>query len=161
MGGVTRRVPGLRLALLEGGVHWAVGLLGATISPYLFFWQASGEIEERRGVQSITKTGLDIAIGMTWSNVVAFFIIVTTGAVLYTHHVDIATAADAAKALEPLAGPYAKYLFALGIMGAGLLAIPVLAASTAYAVAGHLGWRRSLARSASTTCAPGSGKPAC
>ncbi len=130
--------------------YWlgAVGLLGTTITPYLFFWQTSGEIEERRGVQSMTRTGLDITIGMIWSSVVAFFIIVTTGAVLYTHQASISTAADAAKALEPLAGPYAKYLFAAGIIGAGLLAVPVLAASTAYSVAGLLGWRRSLAREA-------------
>jgi len=126
----------------------AVGLLGTTITPYLFFWQASEEIEGRRGVQSISRTNLDIAVGMVWSSVIAFFIIVTTGAVLYPHHTDIKSAADAAKALEPLAGPYAKYLFALGIIGSGLLAIPVIAASTAYPVAGLLGWRRSLGRDA-------------
>jgi Mn2+/Fe2+ NRAMP family transporter len=121
--------------------YWlgAVGLLGTTITPYLFFWQSSGEIEERRGVQSINRTNLDIAVGMVWSSVIA---------VLYTHHIDITSAADAAKALEPLAGSYAKYLFALGIIGAGLLAIPVLAASTAYSVGGLLGWRRSLTREA-------------
>ena len=126
----------------------AVGLLGTTITPYLFFWQASEEIEGRRGVQSISRTNLDIAVGMVWSSVIAFFIIVTTGAVLYTHHTNIQTAADAAQALEPLAGPYAKYLFALGIIGSGFLAIPVIAASTAYPVAGLLRWRRSLGRDA-------------
>lgn len=124
----------------------AVGLLGTTITPYLFFWQASGEVEERRGVQSLGRTRLDIAAGMIWSNVTAFFIIVVTGTLLYTHHTPIATAADAAKALGPVAGPYAKYLFAVGIIGAGFLAIPVLAASTAYSTAGIFGWRRSLAR---------------
>jgi Mn2+/Fe2+ NRAMP family transporter len=126
----------------------AVGLLGTTITPYLFFWQASGEIEERRGVQRMGRTGLDIAVGIVWSNIIAFFILVTTGAVLFTHHASIQTAADAAKALEPLVGPYAKDLFAAGIIGAGLVAIPVLAASTAYSVAGLVGWRRSLNRSA-------------
>jgi Mn2+/Fe2+ NRAMP family transporter len=124
----------------------AVGLLGTTITPYLFFWQASGEVEERRGVQGITHSQLDVVIGMVWSNVTAFFIITATGAVLFTHHVPIATAADAARALEPFAGPYAKILFAIGIIGAGLLAVPVLAASTAYGVAGLMGWRRGLGR---------------
>ncbi|GAC1447971.1 MAG: divalent metal cation transporter [Ktedonobacterales bacterium] len=124
----------------------AVGLLGTTITPYLFFWQASGEIEEKRGVQSIGRTQLDISIGMIWSNISAFFIIVVTGTLLFAHHKSIQTAADAAAALEPFAGPYAKYLFAIGILGAGLLAIPVLAASTAYSVGGLFGWRRSLTR---------------
>ena len=124
----------------------AVGLLGTTITPYLFFWQTSGEVEERRGVQSMVRSRLDIAAGMIWSNVTAFFIIVVTGTLLYTRHTPIATAADAAKALGPVAGPYAKYLFAVGIIGAGFLAIPVLAASTAYSVAGTFGWRRSLTR---------------
>lgn len=124
----------------------AVGLLGTTITPYLFFWQTSGEIEERRGVQGITRSNLDIAAGMIWSNVTAFFIVVVCGAVLYTHGTDIHTAADAARGLEPLVGSSAKYLFSIGILGAGLLAIPVLAASTAYSVGGLFGWRRSLTR---------------
>lgn len=124
----------------------AVGLLGTTITPYLFFWQSSGEIEERRGVQGITRSNLDISAGMIWSNITAFFILVVTGAVLYTHHSSITTAADAARALEPFVGSSAKYLFSVGIIGAGFLAIPVLAASTAYAVGGLFGWRRSLTR---------------
>ena len=124
----------------------AVGLLGTTITPYLFFWQTSGEIEEKRGVQGITGANLDIVAGMVWSNVTAFFILVVTGAVLFTHQKSITTAADAAQALEPFVGPAAKYLFAVGIIGAGLLAIPVLAASTAYSVGGLFGWRRSLTR---------------
>jgi Mn2+/Fe2+ NRAMP family transporter len=130
--------------------YWlgAVGLLGTTITPYLFFWQTSGEVEERRGVQSMSRTNLDIAVGMVWSSVIAFFIMVTTGTVLFAHHLSMTSAADAATALEPVAGPYARYLFAVGIIGAGLLAIPILAASTAYSVAGLLGWRRSLSRDA-------------
>ncbi len=124
----------------------AVGLLGTTITPYLFFWQTSGEVEEKRGVQSITRTDLDVAAGMVWSNVTAFFIIVATGSTLYVHHVTIQTAADAARALQPFAGRYDQYLFSIGILGAGLLAIPVLAASTAYSVGGLFGWRRSLTR---------------
>lgn len=126
----------------------AVGMLGTTITPYLFFWQTSGEVEERRGVQSISRSNLDIAIGMVWSNVTAFFIIVSTGAVLYTHHAAVHTAADAARALEPFAGRYATVLFAVGIIGAGLLAIPILAASAAFGITGLTGWRRGLGRNA-------------
>ena len=126
----------------------AVGLLGTTITPYLFFWQASGEVEERRGVQGISRRNADVSAGMVWSNVTAFFVIVATGAVLYSHHSTIKTAADAARALEPFAGPYATVLFAVGIIGAGLLAIPVLAASAAFGVAGLAGWRRGLGRHA-------------
>ena len=124
----------------------AVAMLGTTISPYLLFWQASGEIEEKRGVQHLARTNVDITVGMIWSNVTAFFIIVATGAVLFTHHVEIRTAADAARALEPIVGKYATVIFAIGIIGAGLLAIPVLAASSAYGIAGLAGWRRGLGR---------------
>ncbi|HET7339341.1 MAG TPA: divalent metal cation transporter [Candidatus Dormibacteraeota bacterium] len=126
----------------------AVAMLGTTITPYLFFWQSSGEVEEKRGVQRLTRTNLDIGIGMVWSNLTAFFIIVATGAVLYTRHAQVRTAADAAHALEPFAGHYASALFAVGIIGAGLIAIPVLAASSAYGVAGLAGWRRGLGRPA-------------
>jgi Mn2+/Fe2+ NRAMP family transporter len=124
----------------------AVALLGTTITPYLFFWQASGEVEERRGVQSLSRTNLDISMGMVWSNLIAFFIIVSTGAVLFSHHAEIKTAADAAKALEPFAGRYATILFSVGVLGAGLLAIPILASAAAFGVAGLAGWRRGLGR---------------
>jgi Mn2+/Fe2+ NRAMP family transporter len=124
----------------------AVGMLGTTITPYLFFWQTSGEVEERRGVQRLSDTNVDIAAGMVWSNITAFFIIVATGAVLYADHAQVHTAADAARALEPFAGPYATLLFSVGIIGAGLLAIPVLASSAAFGVAGLAGWRRGLRR---------------
>src|SRR5438477_5171201 len=126
----------------------SVALLGTTITPYLFFWQAAGEVEEKRGVQGMTQRNIDITAGMIWSNVTAFFIIVSTGTVLYAHHASIRTAADAARALEPFAGRYATDLFAVGIIGAGLLAIPVLAASAAFGVAGLAGWRRGLGRHA-------------
>ncbi len=126
----------------------AVALLGTTITPYLFFWQSSGEVEERRGVQGMALRNIDITAGMVWSNLTAFFIIVAAGAVLFTHHAEIRTAADAARALEPFAGRYATVLFAVGIVGAGLLAIPILAASAAFGVAGLAGWRRGLGRHA-------------
>jgi Mn2+/Fe2+ NRAMP family transporter len=124
----------------------AVALLGTTITPYLFFWQASGEVEEKRGVQRLSRTHLDVATGMVWSNVTAFFIVVTTGAVLFSHHTQIHSAADAARALQPFAGPYATVLFSVGIIGAGLLAIPILASSAAFGVAGLAGWRKGLGR---------------
>ena len=124
----------------------AVALLGTTITPYLFFWQASGEVEEKRGVQRMSRSNLDIAAGMIWSNVTAFFIIVATGAVLFSRHAQIHSAADAARALQPFAGPYASVLFSVGIIGAGLLAIPILASSAAFGVAGLAGWRKGLGR---------------
>ena len=127
----------------------AVGLLGTTITPYLFFWQTSAELEEKRGVQGMSRANLDVAVGMVFSNVIAFFIVVVTATVLFSKGTSAGTAAEIAQALEPVAGSYAKYLFAMGIIGAGLLAIPVLAASTAYSVAGLAGWRRSLDRQVS------------
>jgi Mn2+/Fe2+ NRAMP family transporter len=135
-----------RISLSPDYLLGAVALLGTTITPYLFFWQASGEVEEKRGVQSISRTNVDVAAGMIWSNVTAFFIIVATGAVLFSHHAEIRSAADAARALEPFAGRYATILFSVGIIGAGLLAIPVLASSAAFGVAGLAGWRKGLGR---------------
>ncbi len=99
-------------------------------------------------MQGMTQRNIDITAGMIWSNVTAFFIMVSTGTVLYTHHMSIRTAADAARALEPFAGRYATDLFAVGVIGAGLLAISVLAASAAFGVAGLAGWRRGLGRNA-------------
>src|SRR5438876_10107990 len=137
-----------QVSLTPGYMLAAVAMLGTTITPYLFFWQTSGEIEERRGVQRLKHTNLDIAIGMVWSNVTAFFIIVATGAVLFSHHTQIRTAADAARALEPCAGQYATVLFAVGVIGAGLLAIPILAAPAAVRMARLAGWRRGLGHKA-------------
>jgi Mn2+/Fe2+ NRAMP family transporter len=147
-GEVLRSTVVPQLSLSPDYLVGAVALLGTTITPYLFFWQASGEIEERRGVQGISRRNVDITAGMVWSNCTAFFIIVATGAVLYSHHSTIRTATDAARALEPFAGKYATMLFAVGIIGSGLLAIPVLAASAAFGVAGLAGWRRGLGRHA-------------
>ncbi len=137
-----------------------VAVLGTTISPYLFFWQASLEVEERRLMEKKKEAPLrdrnsvvrrfnpivtDTWVGMGLSNVVGFFIIVATAATLHAHgKTDIGTAADAAEALRPLAGPFAFLLFSLGIIGTGLLAIPALAGSAAYAVAEIFGWKSSL-----------------
>lgn len=137
----------------------AVAVFGTTISPYLFFWQASQEVEEmerqkrrplrelrRGGAGEIDRITLDTMIGMAFSNVIAFFIILTTAVTLNAHGItDIQTSAQAAEALRPLAGDLTFLLFALGIVGTGLLAVPVLAGSAAYGLAEALGWRASLA----------------
>jgi len=136
-----------------------VAVLGTTISPYLFFWQASQEVEEeidegkltplaRRGVSKAELKWMrtDVVAGMFFSNVVMWFIIVTAAATLYRNGVtDIDSATKAAEALRPLAGPFAFLLFAAGIVGTGLLAAPILAGSAAYAVAETFKWPESLA----------------
>jgi NRAMP (natural resistance-associated macrophage protein)-like metal ion transporter len=138
-----------------------VAVFGTTISPYLFFWQASSEVDElraagrvtevrRRGVRSsdLRAARADILIGMLFSNIVMYFIILTTAAVLHAHgKTDIQTAEQAAAALAPLAGPFAFIVFAVGIIGAGLLAIPILSGSATYALKEFLGLRGSLASS--------------
>lgn len=136
-----------------------VAILGTTISPYLFFWQASQEVEEMKSDPQakplreapeqarahLTRIGIDNWIGMGMSNLIAFFIMLTTAATLYTHGItDIASSRDAALALRPIAGEFAFLLFAAGILGTGMLAIPVLAGSAAYAVAGAFDWRTGL-----------------
>jgi NRAMP (natural resistance-associated macrophage protein)-like metal ion transporter len=136
-----------------------VAVLGTTISPYLFFWQASQEVEEmsqgkrrrplnallRGGHPEIDRIAVDTTVGMIFSNAIAFFIILTTAAVLNAGGVtNIQTAAQAAEALRPLAGELTFLMFALGIIGTGLLAIPVLAGSAAYGVAEAFGWPASL-----------------
>jgi NRAMP (natural resistance-associated macrophage protein)-like metal ion transporter len=127
----------------------AVALLGATISPYNMFWQVQGEKEEKREgstKQKMRGAALDISIGVISGNLVAYFIIISTASTLFVHHQNITTAADAARSLEPLLGPVAKYLFAVGLIGAGLVAIPVLLAGTSYAVAGTFGWPAGLSK---------------
>lgn len=138
-----------------------VGVLGTTISPYLFFWQTSQEAEDvrlHRGESALTRKpwqafaqfkriAIDTRVGMGFSNLVAYFIILATAVTLHGSH-DIArgiqTSADAAAALKPIAGESAFLLFALGIIGTGMLAIPVLAGSAAYAVSETFRWRASL-----------------
>jgi NRAMP (natural resistance-associated macrophage protein)-like metal ion transporter len=137
-----------------------VAVLGTTITPYLFFWQASLEVEEdiqrgrkteseRRGAtpEEITSMHLDVDAGMLLSNLVAFFIIVTTAATLGARGLhQISSAQDAARALEPLAGRFASWLFAFGMIGTGLLAIPAFTATSAYIIAESFGFRRGLDR---------------
>ncbi len=135
-------LPALSLFTRPAYLLMLVGVLGTTISPYLFFWQASEEVEEEKiSHKIVTKHELrneaeDTVSGMVLSNIVTFFIIATTGATLFTAGLtNINTAAEAASALRPLAGNLAFLLFAVGIFGTGVLAIPVLAGSAAYAVA--------------------------
>jgi NRAMP (natural resistance-associated macrophage protein)-like metal ion transporter len=136
-----------------------VAILGTTISPYLFFWQAAQEVEEERSMgrnlaqrrgataKELEACRTDVITGMFASNAIMFFIILTTAATLHAHgKTNIATAQEAAEALRPLAGPAAYWLFTLGIIGTGMLAVPVLAGSCAYAIAEALAWRGSLNR---------------
>lgn len=138
-----------------------VAILGTTISPYLFFWQAEEEVEEikerpnatplsRAPEQASTefrRIRIDTMVGMGLSNVVALFIILTAAATLHAHGVtDIQTSSQAAEALRPIAGPLAFFVFALGIIGTGLLALPVLAGSSAYALGEVFGWHVGLSR---------------
>lgn len=136
-------------------------ILGTTISPYLFFWQTSQEVEEEilRGKKTIKmrqaltskreirSTKIDVWSGMFFSELIMFFIIAACGGVLYTHGVtEITTATQAAEALRPFAGNATYWLFAIGIVGSGILAIPVLAGSSSYTVAESLKWREGLYR---------------
>ena len=138
-----------------------IACLGTTISPYLFFWQASQETEEIRSKpdeealkrapeqarQQLSRIRLDTYIGMAFSNIVAYFIIVSAAATLHAKGItDIDTSAQAAEALRPIAGPLAFTVFALGIIGTGFLAVPVLAGSAAYAVGEALKWPTGLDR---------------
>ena len=137
-----------------------VAVLGTTISPYLFFWQASSEIDVMRAAGKGSETErraskrskaelyaarVDISVGMFFSQIVMYSIIATSAAVLHAHgKTDIQTAEQAAAALAPLAGPFAFVLFAVGIIGTGLLAIPILSGSAAYAVKEFLGIKGAL-----------------
>jgi NRAMP (natural resistance-associated macrophage protein)-like metal ion transporter len=128
-----------------------VGILGTTISPYLFFWQASMEVEEsnQRHIvvdkRIISEMKTDVRGGLVLTNVVFFFIILTTGTVLYNAGAhQISSVEDAARALKPLAGDFAYFLFALGVLGTGFIAIPVLAGSLSYMLAETFNWQEGL-----------------
>jgi NRAMP (natural resistance-associated macrophage protein)-like metal ion transporter len=135
-----------------------VGVLGTTISPYLFFWQAAEEVEEERAIgrgterqrrgatqKELRRSFIDVLVGMFFSNVVMYFVILTTAATLHrSGQTNITTAREAAEALRPLAGPAAYWLFTLGLVGTGMLGVPVLAGSCAYTIAEASRWRGSL-----------------
>ena len=136
------------------------GILGTTISPYLFFWQTSQEVEEQilegkttlklrqeeTTDQEVKNMRIDVWSGMFLSNLVMFFIIAASAVTLFGGHGQITTAADAAEALRPIAGDYAYIVFALGIIGTGMLAVPVLAGSASYALSESFGWKFGLYR---------------
>jgi NRAMP (natural resistance-associated macrophage protein)-like metal ion transporter len=154
----------LRETLIPSVPHtkngWAtlVAILGTTISPYLFFWQTSEEVEEekaegrytiaqRRGAtaEELELRNIDVSVGTFFSNMVMFFIILTTAITLNRHGItNIETSRQAAEALRPFAGDFTATLFTVGIVGVGFLAIPTLAGSAAYAFAETLGWRQGL-----------------
>src|SRR3989344_2831385 len=148
------------IAFSKDQIFLITAILGTTISPYLFFWQTSQEVEEqilegktnlaaRRGTDEVQvkKMRIDVWSGMFVSNLVMFFIIIAGAAALNANGItNIQTSAQAAEALKPIAGNFAFFLFALGIIGTGLLAVPVLAGSGAYAVAESMGWRIGLYR---------------
>jgi len=157
--GVGRSVVLPQLSFERGAVTTVVAVLGTTISPYLFFWQASEEVEHMKSDPAgrpiikapaqarpeLERIQVDTYIGMGFSNLVAFFIILTAAVTLHAHGVgSIETSAQAAEALRPIAGDFAFMLFATGIIGTGLLAVPVLAGSAAYAMAGSFKWASSL-----------------
>jgi Mn2+/Fe2+ NRAMP family transporter len=140
-----------------------VGVFGTTISPYLFFWQASEEVEDmqaKKGAAPLIRDGQDAGgelrriqwdtwSGMFYSNITAYFIILATAVTLNAAGVqDIDSAAQAASALKPLAGNFAYILFALGILGVGLIGVPVLAGSAGYALSEAMGWKSGLERKA-------------
>jgi Mn2+/Fe2+ NRAMP family transporter len=150
-----------KLSLKADYLTVVVAVLGTTISPYLFFWQAEEEVDEvrerkdakpleRAPEQAKTEFGrirIDTYVGMLFSNLVALFIVIATAATLNAHGVtNIQTSAQAAEALRPIAGPFVFWIFALGIIGTGLLAVPVLAGSAAYALGETFGWHVGLAR---------------
>ncbi|OGE10855.1 hypothetical protein A3A60_02650 [Candidatus Curtissbacteria bacterium RIFCSPLOWO2_01_FULL_42_26] len=149
-----------RVSFTKESIALLVAILGTTISPYLFFWQTSEEVEEIKEEEKekhkkiiVTKHELkmvreDVNLGMLFSNLVMFAIIATSASTLFKSGInDITSAAQAAKALEPIAGKAASLLFTLGIVGTGLLAIPVLAGSAAYVVSEIFGWREGLNKS--------------
>jgi NRAMP (natural resistance-associated macrophage protein)-like metal ion transporter len=146
-----------RLSWSRDSLSVLVGILGTTISPYLFFWQAAQEVEEeraqgrnlaqRRGATDaeLRRARIDVITGMFASNFIMYFIILTTAATLHAHGAThIHTARQAAEALRPLAGNAAYWLFTLGLIGTGMLGVPVLAGSSAYAIAEASAWRGSL-----------------
>jgi NRAMP (natural resistance-associated macrophage protein)-like metal ion transporter len=162
-GEVALRTFAPRLAFDAATATVVVGVFGTTISPYLFFWQCSEEVEDLRALQDersliedaaaapreLRRIRWDTWSGMLYSNLTAFFIILATAVTLHVAGItDIQSATQAAQALRPLAGDFAFYLFALGILGVGAVGVPVLAGSAAYAIAEAMGWPGGLASKA-------------
>lgn len=159
--GVWRSAVTINLDFDRSSLMLVAAVLGTTISPYLFFWQTAQEVEDeisegqttvalrREAVtpRIIKNMRLDVWLGMFFSNLVMFFIILVTGATLFQQGItEISSSAEAAAALRPLAGDRASWLFSLGIIGTGLLAVPILSGSAAYALSESFGWRSGLNR---------------
>jgi Mn2+/Fe2+ NRAMP family transporter len=153
-----------QVALTGTTITLVVAIFGTTISPYLFFWQASEEVEDDeadpttgpllenpdQAPDQLRRIRWDTYVGMGFSNLIAYFIILTTAVTLHAAgKTDIETSAQAAQALRPIAGDFAFMLFSLGILGTGLLAVPVLAGSAAYAIGESRGWKTGLENTAS------------
>jgi NRAMP (natural resistance-associated macrophage protein)-like metal ion transporter len=160
-GQVAIRLVSPKIELNAGYITTVVAVLGTTISPYLFFWQAGAEVEEvketegakplvrapRQARAELARIRLDTYLGMGLSNAIALFIVITAAATLHAHGVtDVQTSAQAAEALRPIAGPAAFVVFSIGIIGTGLMALPVLAGSVAYALGETFGWHVGLSR---------------
>jgi Mn2+/Fe2+ NRAMP family transporter len=124
----------------------AMAVLGTTVSPYLVVWQAEGEREAHRSPPQFKMAEMDITTGYVISNVVSYFIIVTTAATLFVHHRSIQTAADAATTLQPLVGSQASVVFGIGLLAAALTAIPMFAISTGFLISEVLGWPAGLSK---------------
>jgi Mn2+/Fe2+ NRAMP family transporter len=132
---------------LGGGLNYwlmAVALIGTTISPYLVFWQNTEEIEEKKSINDLNKEAAGVKIGMIYSNLIAYFVIIVAGLVLFKNGLSVDTARQAAELLRPIAGDAAYGLFSLGFLGSGLLAAPILASCTAYIFSDVFHWKEGL-----------------
>ena len=144
---VVRLVVPSQIPLDPGYITTLVAVVGTTITPYMLFYLQSSISDKGVRVERYAAERLDVIFGSVLATVIAVFIIVSTASTLYVEGVTITTAEDAARALEPLAGQYAKVLFGIGLFGASMLAASVLPLSTAYAVCGAFGWERGVSRS--------------
>ncbi len=142
---VGATVPGISLE--SGFLATFVGLVGTTITPYMLFYLQSSLADKGVTVREYARARADTVVGALLSDVVAAFIIICTAATLFPNGIQIETAEDAARSLEPLAGPYARVLFGVGLFGASMLATSVIPLSTAYAIAGAFGFERGVSRS--------------
>lgn len=131
-------VPPVKFSLVY--ILGALGLLGATFSPYAFVWQTEEEIEENHGSKNIKQSNRAVILGFIYSGLVAFFIMVASASAISNSNINILTVKDIALALTPVAGPWATKLFGIGLIGSGILAIPILAVSSAYAAAEFFKW---------------------
>ena len=159
-GKVLRETLQLSIPKEKGAWRALVAILGTTVSPYLFFWQASQEVEEEKAMgrrmlrsrlgatsRELADRRIDVGVGTFFSNLVFFFIVLTTALTLHRHGMTrIETSRQVAEALRPLAGRFAELLYTVGLIGVGLLAIPTLSGSAAYAFAETFGWRQGLDR---------------